>query len=527
MLAVGSVEIYVVPPLEAGGTTASIPTLAGKTFSLVRGANPLLNTEFTISPTGGFELTGAPGGNLVNGERFMILIAGGRMHTARIPELADAVDIDLLNDYALIYQGGAVDQTRKSVLSAFRTLILTGGPATIQPALSAGTYIYVVPAIDAGTDTASIPQVAGKSFQLRRAGLGMMIPEFLPDGVTPNPDAEYQILAGGGFKLLKAGDLLQLNERFELVLYQLAPLVGPGGTSGLEFIKGSKVVNANISLADVDMNKVIHILDNPTTPLVPNTLTLPDIDVVPENSVIPINTDIDADGTAIEHKIQTTGGQFIYMQGIARTFIYIRPGETVWLYRDEDGWYVINDFGKIYDGIGKMDWVWKKGRNQLTLDGSLVLTADYPRLYEYAQTLGSSYVTDVVWNTASVAIGAGLTARNVANPYRGCFSSGDGTHFRLPDFRNISVRGLKDFVGGADPERAINKAGVFQDDAIKAPPAGTLLIKERVIAGGDIDGFRAAHNAPGSDNYDPVLWPYFTSTETRGPNIGLIPVINC
>jgi hypothetical protein len=441
--------------------------------------------------------------------------------TARVPELAPAVDIDLLNDYTILYQGGAVDLTRKVLLNELRSLMITGGPTVIQPAISGGTIIYIVPSTDAGTDTAIVPAAAGQSFQLRRTSLGMMIPPTFPDG-TPNPDKEYDILSGGGFQLVKPGDLLIEDERFELVLFQLAPVVGPGTQTGLEFIKGKKNINANTSLVDVDMNKMIQLRAGATQ----ITLTLPDIADVPVNSFLFIDTNIN---TSVENKIQTTGGQFIYMQNTNRTAIYIRPNERIQLYRDEDGWYVENNFGQIYDRIGTPQWVYKKGTNQIVADGSLVVIADYPRLKEIASGFGASFVSEALWQTVSVTLASGEV---VPFPYRGCFADYDGTHIRVPDLRDTAVVGLKT-IGGADPDRSVNSAGGFQGDAIKAPSAGTLYVKQRVAAGGDIEGYRAGHNAPGADNYDEqsfaLAYPNGnpTNTKTRMPNIAFIPVINC
>lgn len=520
MKAVGSIEIYKVPSGEAGGTSASIPSLAGKSFSLIRGNSPLLTSEFTIKSAGGFDLVGAPGGNLVLDERFAILIEGGKMFTARVPELASASNVSLTDDFIILYQGGVVDLTRKFLLGDLRTLILTGGPATIAPVITGGTILYIVPPADAGGPTASIPEAAGKSFLLKRTSLGLMIPQN-PPGDPPNPDAEFEILSGGGFNLLKPGDILQLDERFELVLFQLAPVVGPGTQTGLEFIKGKKIINANITLADVDMNKMIQIRAGATQ----ITLTLPDIDDVPDNSFLFIDTNIN---TTVEHKIATTGGQFIYMRNQSKTEVYMRPGETLQLYRDVDGWYVENDFAKIYDQVGKPDLVYKKGTNQLIADGSLVPIAQNRRLYEIAQNFGTGMVSDATWLTASGLV----NGRNVPFPYRGCFSSGDGTNFRLPDLRDLALIGLKN-IGGSDSERFYHNPGGFQDDQIKAPASGTLYVKQRVAAGGDIEGFRAGHNAPGSDNYDEqsfaAAYPNNNpaATLTRMQNVGLIPVINC
>jgi hypothetical protein len=126
------------------------------------------------------------------------------------------------------------------------------------------------------------------------------------------------------------------------------------------------------------------------------------------------------------------------------------------MYKDSDGFYVINDFGRIYKNVGKINTSYFVDDDELLCNGALVNRADYPRLFSRIQSFGSSLVSDSVWNTPSATVGG----KTILRPYRGCFSLGDGsTTFRLPDLMDTHLKGLK---SGSDVNRVPNNAGVYQ-----------------------------------------------------------------
>ncbi len=395
--------------------------------------------------------------------------------TARIPELSPlTVDLPLsLADLIPIWVASE-NKTKKVSLQALNTFFNTGGGGgSHAPVVYLGELIYEVPLAADGTQIAYIPELAGKDFTLERSGIPLK--PLLPDGSNA-ATAEYDVLDAGGFQLLQTGDVLHLNERFKLSIYSLIGSTSTGTSGTSSFIKGKKTVIANETLDPVtDMNKIIQIRGGSNS----ITLTIPNVGDIPVNSFIPIETTIN---NTKPSNITTTGGQFIYLNNESKNTLHMMPGESMWLFRDTDGLYVINDFSSIYRNIGGPTSAYKVGLNQLICKGQTVNRIDQPRLWEYVQTLGSSLVSDTLWNTANVYRQGNTyytsppvgTYSTISRPYRGCFSTGDGsTTFRLPDLMNMSLRGVKSETG-SDNERYINKPGGYQDGVNKKFWSGDL-----------------------------------------------------
>lgn len=430
--------------------------------------------------------------------------------TARIPELAaKTVDLELSNSDLLPVYIAAENKTKKVSLQDFITHMQTGGGTSHGSVEWLGEYIYIVPALAAGTVFAYIPSLEDYSFTLERGGLPM-IP--LLDDLSNADVAEFSILDTGGFKLEKDGDALVEDERFKLVIKELLVDVNNPPTTIASFINGKKVVTADVTLnAITEMNRIIQVRGD-TSPIV---ITLPSIDDIAANSFIPIETAITNTKPCT---VQTTGGQYIYINNASKTSIVLHPGEVVWLFRDSDGFYIINDFAERYKQLAKPYAAFKADLNQLVCKGQELLRADYPRLWEYIQTLGSSFVSESTWQTSSETV----AGRTVNNPYRGCFSSGDGsTTFRMPDLMNMFLRSVKT-ESGSDTERHLNKPGGYQKEEVLAHthvsnPDG--LWNEsgngHVASGGNSNEGATAH-VTGS----------YGGAETRPDNVGVLWVIN-
>lgn len=369
--------------------------------------------------------------------------------TVRIPELPGQSSLTLGDKFPVWV--AADDKTRHGTLGDLRTLILTGGTGAVLPVVQNGdTIIHIVTAGEAGGNIVSIPALAGKTFKLRRSGRPL-----LPQtGTTPAPTDEYACLSAGGFELLQDGDVMFEGERFELEVFSLqGGSTNPNpSTGGGKLITGQVLVTTNFTFDPTDhINKLISIrADNSII-----TFTLPDINSVPDNTIIPLETTILNNWQA---RITTQGGQYIYMRNNNYTSLYMAISESLWLYRGVDGWYVINDFANNYSNIGKPQPSYKVGKNELLCDGSVVSRAAHPRLWEEVQTFGSSLVSEATWATTSVTV----QGKTVDYPYRGCFSTGDGsTNFRLPNLMGSALRGLIS-TSGSDPGRYHNAAGGFQ-----------------------------------------------------------------
>lgn len=437
--------------------------------------------------------------------------------TVRIPELLQHVDALSLGDKAPVWIA-STNKTRHINLGDLRSFLISGGGTTITPVLSGGIIIYKVPAIENNTDTVSIPSLAGKSFNLEIDGI-----PYIPQQSPTIPSAEYEILAGGGFKLIN-GQKVFTDQKCKLEIFgSVLPPVGTPGLSG-GFIDGKLLVNTNYSMDVVnDVRKLVQIRSNSTQII----FTLPSVDDLADHTIIPIEASI---LNTVQNKIATSGGQYIYFNNVSKTSITLAPGEVVWLYRDDDGYYVINDFGNNYKGLGKPYAAYASELNTLVCKGQTVLRSAYPRLWEYVQGLGSSLVSDATWSTAEVYHKDGVfytsapavPYRTVLLPYRGCFSTGDGsTTFRLPDLMNSFLRGIKSETG-SDSERYLNKAGGFQRNEYEThihtgkmgQGTGPLSVPDNVTPNPLNDGSREYEtDAAGG-------------VETRPDNIGVIWILN-
>jgi hypothetical protein len=398
-----------------------------------------------------------------------LLVAGSSLQTARIPELSPVpVDIPLTLADEIPYYSYTDNKTRRTTFQKLSDLLEFGaGGGAHAPVVYGGELIYEVPQDVADeTQVVSIPSLAGKDFTLERGGLPLI--PLLPD--ESNADvAEYDILDAGGFQLLKDLDYLHGLERFKLNIFSLIgaqPSTSSPGSSS--FIKGKKLVTTNVTLDPVnDVNKVIQIRADTAAV----TVTLPPVEDIAENSFFPIETLITNTKPA---KIIGTGGQFFYLNNSSKTELYMHPGEILWLFRDDDGLYVINDFNRHYEDLGDPQSSYKVKAKRLLCKGQSLNRVDYPRLWEFIQTLGTSLISETDWNITAVyrqgntytTVPPGGAYETIPFPNRGCFSMGDGsTSFRMPDLMNMALRSVKS-EAGTDTERYANKPGNYQPNFI-------------------------------------------------------------
>lgn len=427
----------------------------------------------------------------------------------RIPELPQNVVPISMEDRLPVWVA-ADNKTRYQTIQDLYLLMATGGGEGSTPDTGKlGQYTFDVSAAQAGTNTVSLPQFAGKNFTLSIEG-------------RPLLDNEYTVLSSGGFTVDITDYELQEDQRVTLGFAEpIASTGGPAPSVSGGFIKGAITVSVSTTLTGDDSNKLIQIRGGSSA----ITVTLPDLSSVPENGFFILETLI---SNSKQQAVTTQGGQLIYLNNTSRTTLYLGLSEKVALYRGSDGWYVLNDFDKIYTEVGKKfdDWTSSLGLNELLLDGSLKNRADYPRLWEKVQTFGSALVSDSEWNLATATT---VSGQIVPFPNRGKWSSGDGsTTFRVPDFGGMSVRGLQD--GSTDDERTQNHAGNYQKNALKK--------HNHKIYGQDNDAVVTGSASPELANAqnptDPTAFIFrYTETvgdsevETRMDNIGMYWKIKC
>jgi hypothetical protein len=440
--------------------------------------------------------------------------------TARIPELAQSLDSLSDNDKMLLWIE-SINITKHINLSLLKSYFTTGGGTTITPVQDGGVVILVMPDTPGGTDTVNVASLAGKSFNLKINGI-----PYIAQQDPTIPEAEYETLVGGGFILIN-GMKLYGGEKIEFQLFEsISSPTSPGTASN--FVIGKKVVNTNYTL-DVanDLKKIIQL----RAVAAQITLTIPSVDDLPDNTIIVIEASIN---NTKQNKVTTTGGQYIYFNNTSTNSIHISPGEVVWLYRDDDGLYVINDFGRNYETLGDPYASYKVKPKTLLCNGQEVLRADYPRLWEFVQTLGFSLVSEATWGTTEVYHKDGVfytsapaaPYKTVPFPYRGCFSTGNGsTTFRIPDLMNMFLRGVLSEIG-SDTERHLNKPGGYQKHEVVEHEHVWKRIRTNTVGtqyeGNNMDNGSSRGLWTGDDQDTSS----YGGAETRPENIGVYWLIN-
>lgn len=385
----------------------------------------------------------------------------------------------------------APNKSTKIELADLLQFLTTGGGATVPASTVGPVVIYRVPSGAAGSQTASIPSLAGRNFYLERSGQPL------------DPGIDYDVLVSGGFQLKKSGDTLRLNEAFSLLVFDYigGSNVGSGQTSS-GFLSDAVSVSSNQTYDTVNhKGKLIQLRGGGNK----ISYTLPLLSDVPAGTVIPIEATIN---NTQHQRIASQGGQSIYVTNAAKTAVYLAPGEACMLMKTPDGWIdITGNLPRNYAQVGKIEDTYKAGPNQLALLGQELLRADEPRLWDWIQTTGS-VVTDTDWLQPTGTI----NGRQVERPNRGFFSSGNGaTTFRLSDPSNLFVRTLKQ---GSDNQRLQNIPGAYQ-------PYDTKDMGGRDDANPN-DGINTGLSyAAGSAEFK------MRGTETRSENIGLHKVINC
>lgn len=196
--------------------------------------------------------------------------------------------------------------------------------------------------------------------------------------------------------------------------------------------------------------------------------------------------------------------------------IYLAAGETIELVWIGDKWLVREYVGNLKE-VGSTFFDYKQRQNTLVCNGALVGRTDYPRLWEFVQTLTDSLIADGTWTG---------TPGN-----KGFFSSGNGSsNFRLPDLRSMFIRGL-DLDAGIDISRPSNNPGAYQADEFKSHKhkGGVWYptAPEALAVGDDYFTKRLNVELTGANEFT-YIQRFSEPTgglETRPKNIGLLPLI--
>lgn len=345
-----------------------------------------------------------------------------------LPKFSDIQDDDILGGMDI-----SENKTKYMTIDQLRSkLIGEGVPQT--PILNNGVVELTVDSVHAETLRWDLPSISGKEFTLERRGVGLL------------QTTEYNIISTGGFILTGTSPVMKLNEVFILRLTQLqggdTEIINSSGS----FLIGMITVTESMSWSDNHKRKLIHISGGANKV----TYTLPDVSDVEENTLIPIETNINNN---FQSKISTTAGQLIYFAGSSYSSLPMGKGDNLWLYRAPDGWQVVNAYGN-FTRVGEVIFSHKLLPNSIIGQGQKVRKDEIPRLWIHASSLGTSLITDELWNSHPTK-------------YRGCYAIVNDDEFRVPDLRAAFPRFL-DLGRGIDTDREDSRAGYWEEDQIKA-----------------------------------------------------------
>lgn len=382
----------------------------------------------------------------------------------------------------------------------------------------AETYDPVV-----GTIGVIIPALLGKDFYVQQRGIGQLR-KIRSIEVTPN-------LVDGGFDLT-GGVTFNEGDTFIIKIIPVIIVNPPGTQPSSNFYKAIEIITVDTVLTSLDFGKLL-IVDGAA-----KIITLQ----------LPLIADALSKVSLWIRSIGTTHNNIIIKAGIGETITATATtSQTFILGRGEDAEIILND--GIYYGFtdsndikraGNLEWGYKIGLNRLWADGNAsapgaidYLCADYPRVKKAMDLLEvGQVVTFAQWNSSVVINGITLY------PYKGFFAlSDDGLSFKVPDWRNKSIRALKDSNLTADAERLQQGAGGLQNEAIgphrhfvanvHSDTTGEALDATKYLdAQGEVNGdFKYTLHG---NSTAPTIG--LTSTgnggiETRGINIGMIPLI--
>lgn len=446
--------------------------------------------------------------------------------TVRVPELPDAQLPLQGTDLMVIYQEGG-NKTTKADLDIIRDFVVTGGnPGAITPVINGADVEIVITAGMANKSRVNVPVLANQMFSLKRRGEGQLLV------------SEYDIIPSGGFELNPKDEngnvvddtapnaipqLAHEGEVFIASVFDWAnnPTSGnnTGGTTSL--FDGITSLTSSTQLSTLHRKKLLQVAGSSSSLIV----TLEDIADAPANSMVCITTVI---SNSKQTKVTAKAGQKIYYQNTSNDYLWLGISETLWLYRGDDGWYVINQLPGV-DNVGDDLFGRKQKLNMLVARGQEVLRADYPRLWEWVQSLGSALIDDTTWFSSVAIPNAVAGTRQSYHPYEGCYSYGsggvNGTTFRLPNMQEKFVRGLNN-IGSTDSQRTFNQPGGVQFDMNRAH-THDINYENNGTDGSNPNG-KIIYNGDGERNGSGMNTTAIQSSggfESRPINVGLLPLI--
>lgn len=263
--------------------------------------------------------------------------------------------------------------------------------------------------------------------------------------------------SGGGFHYTD-GTKFAKDEEYSLTVYYKTTAV----TAPASQFDGVINFSANRTLSNTDLNKLL-VTSGATKVLV---LTLNALSSYSKDKFTQIVTHRGGQNNV---RIVCSSVDKIYFMGAEVSEIILGKGEKIRIYFDGTDAYV-DAYEGDYNLIGTIRYGYAAQLNELALDGTEYNVADWPRLVAFYSSLPASrVVTYTQWAQATTTLADGVTPLTAGGkpitvyPNKGLFAlSTDGIKFKVPDFRNISIRTLKFYDSTTDSERLVQGVGGFQ-----------------------------------------------------------------
>jgi hypothetical protein len=270
-------------------------------------------------------------------------------------------------------------------------------------------------------------------FTLERIGQGTMTPESAADIIQPkykrtNSDDTTNDL-GPKITLLTFEDVFQPDEEFVVVFTPQIIVSAPAGTASDPFSSG-RVITSDETLTSVDFGKALKI-SSATNKI---SITLPLLSAWPDFRFMYL---FSVGGSHINASFLTQGSdKFLYPDD--KSVIVLGQCENLIIYKAFGKIQIFNDLTGV-KMVGELLYNYSQTEiNTILCAGQLLNRLEYPRLWNWVQTLASGVVSDSVW-TGTFVVTDGITTYT----QKGNFSTGDGsTTFRLPLLTNIILKGV-------------------------------------------------------------------------------------
>lgn len=201
-----------------------------------------------------------------------------------------------------------------------------------------------------------------------------------------------------------------------------------------------------------------------------------------------------------------SSSQNIIMSSVLKRWLYLGDGDMIDLVWTGDHWLLL-DFKGNFVEVGLPVFSYSELPNTKVANGQLLNRSDFPRLWEYANSLVGSLVSDISWNNTAGS--------------KGFFSTGNGTTtFRIPDLRSMFIRGL-DLGAGISYGRNSFNPGGYEADEFKSHTHNVTPDDRKGRSDNANDRDVMLPNGDGRF----ITTSASGGTETRPKNIGLIPLI--